>query len=66
LQHVHLYIKLVKDGLLRHQANAVPEVLDFEAVLSDPICFSPSSRSATTIRKVCCLLQTKSRLASNS
>ena len=32
-----------------------------------PSVFSPSrSRSATTIRKVCCLLQTKSRLARNS
>ena len=31
-----------------------------------PSVFSPSSRSATMIRKVCCLLQTKSRLARNS
>jgi len=34
-----LWIEGLENGLLRHQANAVREVLDFDAILSGPICF---------------------------
>ena len=45
-------IEALENGLLRHQANAVPEVLDFDAILSGShLFFSHShSRSATEIR----------------
>ena len=45
LKNLDLWIEALENGLLRHQANAVPEVLDFDAILSGPICFFPQSQS---------------------
>ena len=67
LENLDLWIEGLENGPLRHQANAVREVLDFDAILSGPTVF-PTQRVALQQRSVAkiCLLQTKSRLARNS
>ena len=45
LEDLDLWIETLENGLLRHQANAVREVLDFDAILSGPICFFPLNES---------------------
>ena len=56
-QHLHLWRKLVKHALWRHQTDAVPEVLHFEVVLSDPIFLSPQEVALKQLSArflVCC------------
>ena len=63
LENLDLWIEALENGLLRHQANAVREVLDFDAILSGPTVL-PTQRVALqqrSVAKVC--LQTKNRLA---
>jgi hypothetical protein len=60
-----LWIEALENGMLRHQANAVREILDFDAILSGPICFfhviPTVALQQRSVAKVC--LQTKNRLA---
>ena len=61
LENLDLWIEGLENGLLRYQANAVREVLDFDAILSGPITVALQQRSVAKV----CLLQTKNRLARN-
>ena len=58
LENLDLWMEGLENGLLRHQANAVREVLDFDAILSGPICFFPLNESLCNKdplpRFVCC------------
>ena len=48
-----MWIEALENGLLRHQANAVREILDFDAILSGPTVF-PTQRVALQQLKIRC------------